>query len=635
MDGKSDPVAEGLTEIARLLGEGDLKAAMDTSAMLLRHDPQSAPALSMMGVIALRMGDQGLALNFIERAHQIEPDYREFPALLAYLCASVGRINDALYYAKLAAVLAPHPLTTLLTPVGLPTGRAIFDNVDLSQHWFLAEVAFHSGRFADAAQSAEAELRINPENYQSLVTLARARQALGQFDLARGHLLAAVQLQPDTAAGLRYLGDVLLDLGEHDQALANHRVALALETEDDAAAAAHVLAQLPWQAGRAPAALAAELRERANPERRPATVDSVTPHLGILWDQCHAGPSIDFVVPVLEHLEKVIVYRLNRRTDAVTELVRSRAMRFQDCADLDMATLDRLVSGDAPCALINLSYSLDEARFPRFAGRAAPPVVQWLGLPMADRLPGANLVLSAPATRAADIAAFGADAVVELPRLLAWRFPATGMETETVRPQPRDVTGQVTFGAVGDLRRITADTVALWAAALRAVPGAAMLIGNANGVWSKPVSERLGQMFANFGLVDRVRLQGPHDSGAVNLDFFGRIDVLLDTAPVTGMNDVAEALWMGVPVVTLRGERRAGCVGAAILEAAGRADWIAATGDDYAGIAASLADAADLATTRRGLRDAVAASPLTDATGFAKLLIEALQARLARAAHAA
>ena len=102
----------------------------------------------------------------------------------------------------------------------------------------------------------------------------------------------------------------------------------------------------------------------------------------------------------------------------------------------------------------------------------------------------------------------------------------------------------------------------------------------------KPVSERLGQMFANFGVVDRVRLQGPHESAAVNLDLFARVDILLDTAPVNGMNDIAEALWMGVPAVTLKGDRRAGCMGAAILEAAGRSGWIASTVEDYVTAAA-------------------------------------------------
>ncbi|HEY1720442.1 MAG TPA: tetratricopeptide repeat protein [Magnetospirillaceae bacterium] len=631
MDARQDSLTDSLKEINRRVADGDLKGAMDHCSLLLRDDPQCAPALHMMGLVAARMGDQGLALSFVERAHQIEPDWREYPAMLAYLSASIGRITDALYYAKLATVLAPHPESELLIPANLPMGRDVFDNVELSTHWLLAEAAFHAGRYAEAIQEAESELRINPQQYNSLVLLARSHQALGHHDIARGHLLAATGLQPNTAAAVRWLGDVLLSLGEHDQALVNHRTSLALESDSDSIIAAHALFQLPWQTSAnysASREAATEWRDRAAPPRRRATFHEVNPIIGILWDQCHSGPLVDFFLPVLDHFKTAIVYRLNRRTDATTELVRSKAMRFQDCADLDAATLDRIIAGDAPGMLINLCNSAEEARFPQFGGDFVPPIVQWLGVPAPDRLPGADMVIGSAATAAVDRILFDADKVIALPQLLTWRFPATGVEAETVKPLPRDLSGQVTFGAIGDMRRITAETVALWASVLRAVPDASILIGNASGAWPQPIAERLGQMFANFGVVNRVRLQGPHEPTTVNLDLFGRIDVLLDTTPVTGMNDVAEALWMGVPVVTLRGDRRAGCIGAAILDAAGRGDWVAATGEDYVAIAARLAAAADLDAIRAGLRDSVSASALCDAKGFVDAFGAALMSRL-------
>jgi tetratricopeptide (TPR) repeat protein len=638
MEGRADAVGDDLTEIVRLIGAGDLKAAMDRSAAMMRRDPKCAPALHMMGLVAARMGDQGLALSFAERAHALEPDFREYPAVLAYLCATVGRLGDALYYAKLATVLAPHPLGELLMPAGLPMSRGIFDHVAVSMHWMLAEAAFHAGKFVEAAREAEAELRINPQRYDSFVLLARARHALGAHDVAQAHLRTATKLKPDGAVAYRWLGDVLLSLGEPDQALACHRAAVAFEVEDDAMAAAHALSQLPWQSDgnhRAGEALAADLRGRAAGQRKPVAVEQVTDNIGILWDQCHAGPLVDFLAPVLEHLDNVVLYRLNRRTDATTEALRAKVMRFQDCPDLDAATFDRIVGGDQSHVLINLCTSPEEAKFPALGGAAAPAVVQWLGVPMPDRLPGADLVIGAPSTASVDQASFGAAGVVALPRLLAWRFPTTASDAETIGRLPRDAGGQVTFGAIGDLRRATPEAVALWAAALRAVPGARLLLGSPEGAWPQPVADRLGAMFSNFGVIDRVSLQGPHESGPVNFDLFARVDVLLDSAPVNGMNDVAEALWMGVPVVTLPGSRRAGRTGAAILEAAGLGDWIAATPESYAALAAGLADAADLAQLRAGLRDRVAASPLCDAEGFAALLKAVLAALPQRPVRAA
>jgi predicted O-linked N-acetylglucosamine transferase (SPINDLY family) len=638
MDGKRDPVVEDLKAVIRQIAAGELKSAMDGCAAMMRADPQCAPALHMMGIVAARMGDQGLALSLAERAHAIEPDYREYPAVLAYLCATVGRVTDALYYAKLATVLAPHPLGELLMPDSLPMSRAVFDHVSVSMHWLLAEAAYFAGKYEEAAREAEAELRLNPERYDTLVLLGRARQGLGAHELAIAHLRAAARIRPEAALAHRWIGDVLLSLGEHDQALASFRLALELETEDDALAAAHVASRLPLQSDAnlgASASLAADLRDRAVGQRRPAAIDESSSLIGVLWDQCHAGPLVDFILPVLEHLSDVVLYRLGRRTDQVTEALRGKVMRFQDCPDLDAATFDRIIAGDRPGALINLCTSTDEARFPRLTGAAAPPLVQWLGMPMPERMPGAERIIGAPVTAPADRALFGEEAILTLPHLLAWRFPGTGDAAEAVQSSPRQANGHVTFGVMGDMRRITPDTVALWAQALRSAPGAKLLVGGNGVAWPQPIVERLGGMFANFGLVDRVSLQGPMEMGPVNFDFFSRIDILLDTAPVNGMNELAEALWMGVPAVTLAGHRRAGRIGAAILDAAGRAEWIAATPAEFAALAAALADRADLAQLREGLRDQVAASPLCDLKGFAESFKAALLAAPLRSAHAA
>ena len=638
MDGRQAASGDDLIGIVQQINGGDLKAAMDGCNALMRRDPQSAPALQLMALVATKMGDQGLALSLAERAHAIEPDFREYPAMLAYLCATVGRLTDALYYAKLSTVLAPHPQGDMLLPANLPMNRAIFDHIGMSMHWMLAEAALHAGQAEEAAREAEAELRINPGKYETLVLLARARQALGQHDVALAHLRAAAASRPDAALVHRFIGDVLLSLGEHDQALASFRLAVALESDPEELAVTHALACLPLQTEanhRAAAPFAAELAARAQGTRRAAAIERQTPLIGILWDQCHAGPLADFVLPVLEHMDPVVLYRLNRRTDAVTEIARSKVMRFQDCPDLDPATFDRIVAGDMPGAIINLCTSIEEPRFPRLAGSPAAPVVQWLGRPMPDRLPGADRIVGSPATMAVDRASFGDEAVVKLPRLLAWKFPSTGDESESIRPSPRQAGGHVTFGAVADFRRITPDTVALWAAVLRAVPGARLAIGGVVQPWPKQSVEKLGGLFANFGLAERVNLQGPPDAGAAYFDFLGRVDVLLDSWPVAGLGEVAEALWLGVPVVTLAGSRRAGLTGAAVLEAAGQTGWTAATAADYVSIAAALADSADLPALRTGLRDQLAASPLCDVEGFAKQLQSALLAASMRSADAA
>lgn len=620
MGAMTDSVEAALLRVVRHMRDGELKLAMEGCSDALRIEPQCAPAIHFMGLISNKMGDQGLAINLIERAHGLEPEYREYPATLAYLYATVGRLADSLYYAKLATALAPHPLYNFLLPDNLPLNRAIFDHVGLSPHGLVAQASFDAGGYADTVRQSESELRINPENYDVMILGARALHALGQHDSALAQLRAAIHLRPNAAAAYRWLGDVLLALGEHDQALAAQRTAQALDPEDGQVAA-HVLTRLPWHAGYESgdgAAFADSLRARVRNNLPPLRVEPPrSDYVGVMWDDCHSGPLVDFILPVLQKMEGVILYRLSRRGDGVTEAARSAVMRYQECSDLDVATFERIIVGDRPAVLVNLCHTGDESRFPSFVGLVAPRVVQWIGLPAADRIANADLVISCPATSEVDRASFDADAIVTLPQLLAWRFPGTEDEAERISPLPRERSDSVMFGGTGDMRRVTPETVALWSSVLHAVPGSQLTLAT-NDLWPQGVADRLFAMFANCGVVNRITLQKPAPrAGAVNLAFLHGIDILLDSAPVNGFADIPEALWMGVPVVTLRGSHRAGCIGAAILEAAGRPEWVAHSRTDYVAIARRLAHSGELPAVRAGLRTTTAESPLCDVGRFA------------------
>ncbi len=627
----NDPLVAAIDGIIDQIGRGDLNAAMDGCKAALRLDPHCAAAVHLMGAIAFRMGNQGLAIELVERAHKLEPNFREHPAALAFISVTVGRLADALYYTKLATALAPHPHFANILPTGLPRGRMLFEHAGKSVHATLAHIAFSAGNMRDAAQEAELELRLEQRDYDMMLLAARARLALGDLDAALAHLRAAVHAEPARAAAFRWMSDALLARGEHDLALALQRKAAAMDAEDEGLPA-HFLSGLAWQsdANRAAAAgFAVTLRERAEGGRRPRRIERPgTNYIGFLWDECREGPLLDFVLPVLQHLEGSILYRLNRRTDAATETVRAAVMRFQDCPDLDAATLDRIIDGDRPGALINLSGTPDEGRHPRLAGAGAPLCLQWLGLPMPDRLPGAAATIGSPETEDVDLASFGEENLIRLSRLFAWRFPATGGDEEIVRPLPRDLQqGRVTFGAHGDMRRITAETVALWAGVLHAVPNSTLRLGAERG-WSDAIAKRLLDMFADFGVVHRIALDARTEEGRVNFELLSRIDILLDTAPVNGIGEVAQALWMGVPAVNLRGSRRGGRTGWAVLAAAGHPEWSASSTGEYARIAAGLAARSDLAELRAGLRAAIESSALCDAKGLAEELRAALLPRM-------
>jgi len=137
---------------------------------------------------------------------------------------------------------------------------------------------------------------------------------------------------------------------------------------------------------------------------------------------------------------------------------------------------------------------------------------------------------------------------------------------------------------------------------------------------SRHARHRYLQLFEDNGIAaDRIELLERDPTLAGHLGTYNRIDIALDTFPYNGTTTTCEALYMGVPVVTLAGEAHAGRVGVSLLSQIGATDLIAATPGDYVSIATTLAgDPEGLATRRATLRSRLVDSPLSDNKRFAE-----------------
>ena len=177
----------------------------------------------------------------------------------------------------------------------------------------------------------------------------------------------------------------------------------------------------------------------------------------------------------------------------------------------------------------------------------------------------------------------------------------------------------MTFGSFNNPAKLSPQTLDAWAALLTRLPRARLLLKG------KPFADEATRdlyraRLADRGIAaDRVELTGWTAASAHHLAFYERVDIALDPFPYNGTTTTCEALWMGVPVVTLRGTRHCGRVGASLLGQIDADEWIADTVEDYVARAAALAaDLQYLSTLRRNLRARVAASPLCDCVAFAR-----------------
>jgi predicted O-linked N-acetylglucosamine transferase (SPINDLY family) len=185
-------------------------------------------------------------------------------------------------------------------------------------------------------------------------------------------------------------------------------------------------------------------------------------------------------------------------------------------------------------------------------------------------------------------------------------------------------THHITFGCFNALPKITEAMLALWLRVLLAVPGSRLLLKNL-GFGDPATLLRTRALLEKAGFTpEHVELAVPPKTSADHLATYGRVDIALDTFPCHGTTTTCEALWMGVPVITLRGETHTSRVGASLLGSLNLRGLIASQPEEYIRIARDLGtDVPRLETLRSTLRERMAASPLMDAPRFARNLEQA------------
>ena len=181
--------------------------------------------------------------------------------------------------------------------------------------------------------------------------------------------------------------------------------------------------------------------------------------------------------------------------------------------------------------------------------------------------------------------------------------------------------GYLTFGSFNNLAKATPATLSLWADVLHAVPGAKLLV-KARALSCADLAQRFSQQMAAFGIgAERLLLNAWRPDVHSHLALYNDVDIALDTSPFNGATTSCEALWMGVPVISLTGQTHVSRMGASVLRSAGLADWAVPSRAAFVAKAAQQAGALPaLAKLRAGLRVQLQSSALLDAAQHAQQL---------------
>jgi len=289
----------------------------------------------------------------------------------------------------------------------------------------------------------------------------------------------------------------------------------------------------------------------------------------------------------------------------------------------DQAVVD-LVRQDRIDILVDLGGHFRGNRLGVFAHRPAPIQVTYLGYPDSTGLSQMDYRLTDPWADLPDADRFYTERLWSLPAgFLCYRPPS---DAPPVQGLPAQREKCVTFGSFNNNCKMTQQVLGLWARVLHRVPGSRMLL-KFKGGHSPELKERYVLAFERLGVSrQRVEVLGwktPQD----HLDTYNKVDIALDTYPYNGTTTTCEALWMGVPTVTLVGQHHASRVGLSLLTRAGLDMFVAHDPNEYVDRAVSFAGQwSSLDTLRRSLRAALLQSGLCDAHKIGQGLAQAYRA---------
>lgn len=577
---------------------------------------QDAKKQFQLGNAQAAQGRMSQAVIHYEQALSVLPDYVEAASNLGNALVALELYDQAIPRFEQALLVRP----------------------DAQVHFNLAIVYERLGQVGSAIVHHEHALALRPdyaEAMNNLGTLTRHSRGLMQ---AIAHFERALELKPDLYEAHNNLGLALQDRGDITQAIRHFDRALALRP-DFVAAHSNKLFALNYAADLTPETVFEAHREfgvrwgefgsSAGKKGECARVLPLTGKLriGYVSSDFRQHSVAHFIEPVLAHHDHarfdIVCYANALEEDAVTARLKDMADVWRPIARLGDEQAAQLIQCDEIDILVDLTGHTMNNRLLMFARRPSPVQVTWVGYPNTTGLDAMDYrITDALADPVGMTEQLHTETLVRLPDCFSVYQPP--VDAPAVSVLPALARGQVTFGSFNKLAKITPEVVAVWASILRAVPGSRLVLKTGAFV-ETAMRQRVAEQFSRLGVdPQRLGLRGHDATQGAHLEQYAEVDIALDPFPYNGTTTTCEALWMGVPVVTLVGLTHVSRVGLSQVSSLGQGDLACRTPEAYIARAAQLAENIDtLAVLRATLRQRMALSPLMDAPRFTRNLEDA------------
>jgi predicted O-linked N-acetylglucosamine transferase (SPINDLY family) len=572
--------------------------------------PEFPAALNNLGNALLANHQPAEALVVYTKARQLQPDNPLVYYNAGHALKDLGRLEQSIAAFRHALALKPDDAKSA-NGLGMVLGTA-------AQH-------------EEAVAAFRRAIEIDPKFTEAFNNLGNTLNMLNRHGEAIEILQRAMAINPNLASIHNSMAIVMINMGRLDEGIESFRRAVELDPRDSLVQCNLVFCAHYLHGDKGALTLAEAQRwdsRHAEPLRK-----EIAPHansrdpnrrlrIGYVSNDFRDHSVSRFLQPLLQNHDhrnfEIICYSDVRHPDPTTTLLRGCADQWHEVMNMTDESLVETIRGHGIDILIDLMGFTSRNRMLAFARKPAPIQISYLGHPGTTGLATMDYRLTDSLSDPLGMTEeFYSETLLRLPRT-NWCFTPPPNVPEVV-PPPVSRGQPLCFGSFNKYAKATPQVLDLWAEILKTVKGSRLFLKD-RAMADPATRERTYGEFERRG-IERERLQ----VGAFDLDLpshfgmYGQVDIALDPFPYNGTTTTCEALWMGVPVVTLAGVTHIARVGVSLLTNVGLPELIASSPEQYSSIAVNLAESRPrLENLRRKLRDQMRSSPLMDGPRFAR-----------------
>jgi len=507
--------------------------------------------------------------------------------------------------------------------------RAILLRAESGELFNSRAVTLHeAGLYRDALASFSEAICLTPDLAAAYCNRGVTSKTLKIFDEALDDYDKAICLQRDYAEAFNNRGVMLQDLKRFDDALASFEAALDADSRHF-----NAHSNLLFTMNYVPSLSVEQRLEEAKSFGRRVCVDASSKYtswsvsldakrlrVGFVSGDFRNHPVGYFLEGFLSKIKQskfeLFGYSTHFNEDDLTEKLKKRFTVWRSIAHRSAHDVAKIIHADGLHILIDLAGHTAGNQLPAFAYKPAPVQASWLGYFATTGVSEIDHFIGDPHVAPESEGHHFTEDVIRLPETyLCFTPPHIALE---VGPLPAYRNGFVTFGCFNNLSKLNSDVVLLWSRILNAIDGSRLFLKSGQ-LGDPDVVRSTVESFRCAGVApERLIFEGPSDRRDY-FDAFNKVDIALDPFPFPGGTTSVEGLWMGVPVITLRGDRFIAHNGETIAHNSGQSDWIADSEADYLHKAILFSsNLENLSNLRSRLRSQILHAPLFDSDRFAR-----------------